>query len=410
MKNAALFFCLLFLKDLGAQPYVQGKTRHRFAQLNLGLDARTFIPNGSRSFSIEAAGNIEGFTLTPLTEARLMVGGTHFWGHADLYIAVPVISFGGSGFSTGPETGLKIFPWRIEHRKLRPYLGAAWLISGFQQDQGVMQWRSRFPLSAGLAYNYKSHLLELGGSYAYDNKLTYYIAPATKVCVRTQPFWISLSYKFMLETTLGAETGWLNGSTKKITDSLGRSGKLNGLTLAIGPSSAGFLKPSPYNAAVAPYLGNHQFANVFPEFGLGYYFHRPDLQLNLAYRTISSQLSAYGHTQLARRKALTLEAFLFFADYHGFVPFIGPSLGKEWLSVNETNALGETQNRNFSGLKPGLTFGWDIRPNRLQFFYLRTTLRWVPNLEVQMNNGKSVNFDQLEFNFIQLVVLPGRLF
>jgi hypothetical protein len=59
--------------------------------------------------------------------------------------------------------------------------------------------------------------------------------------------------------------------------------------------------------------------------------------------------------------------------------------------------------------KAGITFGWDIRPDDLQGWILRTNLRWHPNLNVNMPDGKQMKFDQLEFNFIQLVLYPERL-
>jgi hypothetical protein len=104
-----------------------------------------------------------------------------------------------------------------------------------------------------------------------------------------------------------------------------------------------------------------------------------------------------------------LESFKFLIDYHGFALFAGLNLSYEQFSVHEK----EYQNLStgtFDGIKPGITFGWDIRPNRLQTWYLRTNLRYFPNLFVTMPGGGSVHFEQLEFNFIQLVVFPGRMF
>jgi hypothetical protein len=96
-------------------------------------------------------------------------------------------------------------------------------------------------------------------------------------------------------------------------------------------------------------------------------------------------------------------------DYHGFVVFIGPALSLEWLNLTETKQQ-EVTIGNFRGLKPGITFGWDIRPNRLQAWYLRTNLRYFPNLGVRMPDDQHVPFDNIEFNFIQWVVFPGRMF
>jgi hypothetical protein len=60
-----LFFTLLWVNySAVAQPYVEGgKTRHRFAQLNLGLDQRMFSKTGSSSALINTNGQIETFEL-----------------------------------------------------------------------------------------------------------------------------------------------------------------------------------------------------------------------------------------------------------------------------------------------------------------------------------------------------------
>jgi hypothetical protein len=213
----------------------------------------------------------------------------------------------------------------------------------------------------------------------------------------------------MIDMTLKDEKNWLNGKTKRITDSLTILHRLSGLTLAIGPSAAFFLRSSPHNENTAPYLDNHKVTKVFPEFCLGYYLHRLDLQFNFAYRSMKSELDAYDFSQVAKRQALTFEIYKFICDYNGFDAFVGSAVSYEWLYVRETNQSGFTSNEKYNGVKPGITFGWDIRPNRLQIFYLRTNLRYFPNLNVKMNDGKNVFFDQLEFNFIQLVIFPERL-
>ena len=60
--------------------------------------------------------------------------------------------------------------------------------------------------------------------------------------------------------------------------------------------------------------------------------------------------------------------------------------------------------------RPGVTFGWDIRPDRLQAMILRTNLRYTPNLNVAVTGGRDVALDQVEFNFIQFVIFPRRFF
>lgn len=314
-----------------------------------------------------------------------------------------------SGFKTSVETGLKVFPWKIKHQNIHPYVGVSWVPCSFSQNNGVILSRSKFPITGGLVYNYRKHLVEFGAGYIPNHSFNYYISKSNQQVVKTHPYWISLSYKFMIETTLSAEKDWLSGRTKKLTDTLAVLKRLNGFTLAIGPSSSFYTKTSSHNAFVAPFADNHQFTDVFPELGVGYYWHKPDLQINVAYRTVRSELSAYDFSQKLNRKALTLEAYKFLFDYHGFVPFVGASASYEWLQVKE-NFNGQWNSFSNEGLHTGITFGWDIRPNRIQAIYLRTNLRYFPNLNVTMPSAKKMAFDQIEFNFIQLVVFPNRLF
>jgi hypothetical protein len=339
------------------------------------------------------------------TISYFAIGGTHFWGHADFHVSIPIMSFGTSEFETKSETGMKVFPMRVENKKLRPYAGIAWHPASLQRGDGAIKYSHTFPLSAGFAYLNGMHMLDAGLSWNPSNSQDYYVNPTTVSTLKTPPISINFTYKVMLETTLSAERDWKSGRTASITDQLASEGKLNGFTLSVGPSSSMYLASSAFNRDQAPYLHQHKIVNVFPEFGVGYYLHQPDVQFNLVYRSNVSEQNAYGTQQRAERQAITFEAYKFLFDYHGFAAFLGPAISHESLNVRH-----DGESASFNGLKPGLTFGWDIRPNRLQSWLLRTNLRWFPNLDVTMSNGQTVPMDQLEFNFIELVVFPGRMF
>lgn len=401
---------LHFTFVIKAQPYVEGgKTRHRFAQLNLGMDYRYFSGKGTQSAFFSSSGQKEFFQLEDHSEARFIIGGTHFWGHADFSISIPVFSSGNSGFSTRTETSVKYFPWRIESRKFRPYIGVALLPIQYKQDNGSELKRFKYPAMAGLVFNYKNYLLEAGVGYNYFNTEKYYISKSQNTSIKTHPIWIHFGAKLMLETTVNAEKNWLNGKTRLLTDTLAALHRLNGFTLAAGLSSAFYLTRSSYNNTNVPYADDHK-VSIFPEFGLGYYFHQPDLQINLAYRNINSEIKAYNYYQKVQRKALTLEVYKFIADYHGFAAFAGPAISYESLKITEKSDDVIITKKTKQGIKPGITLGWDIRPNRIQSWYLRTNLRYFPDLDIKMQDNLEISLDQLEFNFIQLVVFPGRLF
>jgi hypothetical protein len=390
LSGAIALAMVIVAGAMEAQPYVDGgETRHRFAQLTLGGDARTFPAGGST-----AAGALQ--------ETRFIIGGTHFWGHADFFIALPILRSGDSDFRTRVETGARWYPWRLESGKVRPYVGASLMGVQYEQGDGPRIGRMTMPVTAGLTYQRNDHIVTLGvGRTDYEAK--YPLDAVTRTDVRMHPTWISLGYTRSLETTLSAEEGWASGQTAARTERALARGLIGGFNLAVGPSSAFFLRESSHLRAVGS-AGQHLSAELFPEIGAGWYFAKPDVQVNLAFRRNSSEVAGYGYEHTARRTSVAAEAYAFLFDYQGFVPFIGPHVSHEWLRV-EGDANGTT-----SRFAPGLTFGWDIRPDRLQLFTLRTALRWTPGLSVRVEDGRRVPFDQLEFNFIQFVLYPGKLF
>jgi hypothetical protein len=195
---------------------------------------------------------------------------------------------------------------------------------------------------------------------------------------------------------------------KEVTDILAERGRLNGLYIGAGISSAFWLKQSEYNVAARPYINKYS-TSIMPDFTLGYYLHRPDLNLAIGYRGYGASTNTYGAVQQLNRKSLLFEATKYLFDYHGFVPFIGPTISYENLSFKENFEGQRTFDVEEIKFGYGLTFGWDIRPNRIQSWILRTNLRWYPNLFLEVEPNTKVSFDNLEFNFIQLIIYPNRM-
>lgn len=412
---SALFYSLV----INAQVYIEKQTRHRFAQLNVGLDVQ-ISTSGNISY-LDAEGNIQSLTLNPKYRPRFIIGGTHFWGHADFYIAIPLTNptiekENQTIFCySGVETGFKYYPFRIEHHKLRPYLGVA--LTGYYLEQNNKNFvygngpelsTSAFPVLAGCTFNHKSHLFEAGMVWNYKSKQDYYISRETKSSISTAPIYFQLGYKYMLETTLSAERDWESGRTQKITIEKAEKKELNAFYLGVGISAAFCLQESSYNKNLRPYIYKYSGA-LLADFSLGYYFHKPDLNIGLSYRAYSDGTDSYGALQKTKRKSLALECSKFLFDYHGFVPFVGPSLSFEQLSFEEMFEQTQTQTISNNQMAYGILFGWDIRPNRLQSILLRTNLRWFPKINLNLEGGQSISFSTLEFNFIQLVVYPGRM-
>jgi hypothetical protein len=413
-----LLSCLLYIQAT-AQPYVEGgKTRHRFAQLLIGADAMVF-PSSGRTFARSENGALSDFTPHPALVPRINIGGTHFWGHTNFYISIPVanvldssVPFGGDyTFNPGVETGLRVYPWRIEEKKIRPFVGAAFAVTDWQQNSnrgsGAFAHQARYPVQLGLTYQRKQLLFELGAGQFFNNESDYYVGPNETVSIALPSTYFWLGCNWQIETTLSAESSWQNGRTAATVERLEEKRALSGWSVAVGPSSAFVQGSAPRNEKLYPAIGEHRGTPIFPEFGLGYYYYPWDAHINLAFRANRSERSAYEATQLLQRRAVTLEAYKFLFDYHGFVPFIGPHLSREWLSLEETVQRSTPYKGSEVQWVPGITFGWDIRPNQLQGFILRTNLRYTPTQNIGPEGG--VSFQQLEFNFIQMVFYPGRV-
>lgn len=421
MKNLLLSTIITLYSwcSLNAQIYTEKQSRHRFAQMTLGADFQTSF-GGSTQF-LTKDNEVENLNFSPTGSPRILIGGTHFWGHADFQLSIPLTgnSVAASNQNilayTGVETSFKYFPWRIENNKIRPYIGTAVTPYTYKQDNenlqagnGPEQGRTAFPLLAGFTLNKKAHLIELGVTWDYRNKQDYFISRTQQTKVNTSPLYAHLSYRFMFDTTIGAEEDWESGRTAKVTKKLGDAGKLNGIFLGAGMSSAWWLSESSYNAQNRPYLSKY-FTAIMPDFTVGYYFHKTDFNIGLTHRSYKSTSRAYGTAQVVERKSIGIEATKYLGDYHGFAPFLGPTFTNERLFFREGENGVLNQDLSENKLSYGLTFGWDIRPNRIQWFLLRTNLRWFPNLKLTVDENSSISFDKLEFNFIQFIFFPNRV-
>lgn len=419
MNKIYLFICFLGLShSLVAQVYVEKQTRHRFAQLNLGFDFQSSF-GGSVTY-LDASDRLQNLDLESLRRPRFLIGGTHFWGHADIYIAIPM---GGPtmssdnqeiNFLSGVETVFKYYPWRIAHNKIRPFIGTSLAPFYFEQDNDNLLFgdgpelnHTGLPLLAGLSFNNKNHLVDLGFMWNYANERDYYISRDQIATIDTPPLYVNLSYRYMIETTLNAEKNWESGRTAEVVEALEAEKKLDGIYLGAGMSSAWWMGQSTYNTANRPYIERYS-TSIMPDFTLGYYFNKADLNIATSYRGYGTSTNTYGAIQSLNRRSLVLEATKFIFDYHGFVPFVGPALSYERLSFTESFERELVHDMTDDQVSYGLTFGWDVRPNRLQNFILRTNLRWFPDLQLEVDNNQSISFNNIEFNFIQLIIYPNR--
>jgi hypothetical protein len=400
-------------------PYEKyGNHRYAFAQLTVGGDIR-YTPRIGTSYLQSADGGITPYDIGGDSWARFNIAGFHFWGRFDFYVSIPMVnltrpSIGDNGktlFDGGAETGIKYFPWRMQMLKIRPFVGVSFnQITYSQEVNDINQMnleRNTYPLHIGFNYaTAKGIMFDFGLSYTANSNHDYYISKSTFSEIELPKYRAYIGVRKILDTTMGTITNEKNGNLQRWTDELLNSGKANSISLAIGPS-APFYIDNEFNSRYYPYLGDMKGSRTFLDIGLGYYLAKSDIHFNIAFRTYKNKMNAFDTDLEYQRRSIGFEVYKFLGDYHGFVPFIGPIISHDRNTINVDVNNTRDMSVDDSGLRAGITFGWDIRPTNIETLVLRTNLRLYPNYNIDVG-GEDVKFTALEFNFIQVVFYPTR--
>ena len=183
---------------------------------------------------------------------------------------------------------------------------------------------------------------------------------------------------------------------------------LSSIFLAAGPAYSFIIGNSSYNRDIRPYLDDYKTTSLFPDLGIGYYNYHLDAAVNISSRFYSVSLSGFDVYQKVNRTSFGLELYRFVGDYHGFVPFIGPILTYEIINGLEIESGKTVFNHGSNFLSGGVIVGWDIRPKRTDWWGIRTNIRYFPFLKLPATLGKHLDLQQIELNFLQLILYPGR--
>jgi hypothetical protein len=382
-----------------------------FATMTMGGDLLS-IPGGTM--------NING-NKTNLSNSfmpRFNIGATHFWGHADFYVTFPLIS----SFSTKPagvlkysfkesvETGAKVYPWPIKKDRLRPYMGISFQPQIFKittlesQYGGAENETFITPIHLGLTYATSKYLVNFGVRHNSKVNYDYYIDKSRIAQIKTSPITFNFSiFRYFDVDRSAANKNFVDQSNIKHY-LLKKHNKISTWYVGVGATTALEMSKSSYFKKIHPYF-NNDMTNSFisPEISFGRYLHGADMNINASFRFFNWNLKAFDTKANMKRTSLALEPYKFLFDYHGFVPFIGPSLNIEKLSYNENNNELSKEKK----LALGIVFGWDIRVTQTSTSLLRTNLRYIPNHHLKIGAEK-IKFDHLEFNFIQYIHFFGR--
>lgn len=414
MRHIILFVILSGFCKVQAQ---QTKTQHNFAQTYFGISAQ-FSPASGYTHILQPDDKTSKINLPAGIEPRLEIGGLHFWRKADFYISIPIKNFllntnenVNQHFSTGIATGARYFPLQIRKNKLRPFAGINWSTPWYWQQQkdsasGPVIRRNTFMLEAGFTYATKKYRLwDFSIQYMPQNNFNYAISREQFANVKLPAISFKLGYKFLFDFTQGNNMEVLN----RFYDHLKSEKKLSGFTIAAGPSVAFSTQKSSYLPTQKPFVQNPMPSGFYADLGIGYYFHKPDLELRLSYKSVNQHQEAYNFYHELKTKSVSLEAFKFLFDYKGFVPFAGAAVSYNQITYSENDNGIAQNNLNQNMFAPVLVLGWDIRPTQSEILVLRTNIRYTFPKSLTIGN-LSIPLNHLEINFIQLVLYPERIF
>lgn len=406
---ALLLLCLCF-QWLNAQIYKDhGKTRFTFAQSTIGYDLE-FTPATGHGFRYQN-GDLEKLTFGNTVTPVISITGLHFWGRAEFFTSISLPSWSLDktqpfSFSRYAGTGFKFFVLPIRKKGLSPYVGSSIGAFAFKVDDAATLKRVEFPVLAGITYSFNHGLLEAGVNYYARNKYDYFVSKDVVAPLSTPHLAFVIDYKYFFDLSFRPSSapneGLAKGSDK------GQQ-KLNSFFVAAGPAYSFLLSRSSYNTSMRPYLDDYKITSLFPDLGLGYYHYKRDAALNISYRGYSMELKGFDVQQSVKRRSFAFELYKFVGDYHGFVPFIGPLVSRERFGVKETQSGVTTIDNQYDFWAAGVIGGWDIRPRRIDWWGVRTNIRYFPGLNLKLTGSHSLALSQLEVNFLQLIIYPTRL-
>jgi len=371
------------------------KDKYTFAQTYIGAQTNT----------------LGGLNSPEYMAGRFLIGGTHFWQKADFYISIPLFTsrIGGEDwrYSEGVITGFRYLPFGLSRKGPRPFAGAQWITPELRVGDGPLFETSRFGLETGLNIAFGSlYTLELSAHHVFNNQVNYSISREEKNRFETPNFGLSIALKKYFDTTSSLSSENAQAYQKKRFDGFAKEGKLSAWNLAIGLSANVSTSDVPMLEAY-DFIPDKPPLTVFPDVAVGYYSHKLDGGIRASWRPMTLTDQAYGVHYRIRQHRLAIEGFKFLFDYKGFVPFVGFSLGNDFINAELIDGELPKIQDDYSALSSGITFGWDIRPTETESWILRTNLRYLiqsdSNVDILNATGRN-----LEVNFIQMVIYPDR--
>lgn len=403
--------------NASAHRRVQAERRYRFAQTYLGFGAAVAPVTGTYT-PADGEATVE---LPVLVAPRLVLGGLHFWGHIDLYGGFSPTWFQAgreddrTRLTIGVETGIKVYPWALSPGTVRPFAGLAWAPNTFERGDGPLVTMHQMPVMGGVAYRSGLFILEWGASLHLLGDSDYPTGRDPSQRARIDPniveTWLGIRFEF--DTTEGYIDRAASGALEREYRRRKAKGRLGGFEVAFGPSSGLPVTDSRFHGEGA-FLSGLRRPTFATDVAIGYLWPEIhdglDLAVRINHRFFDSADEGYRRRHDYERHSVSLDGLLFFANYLGFIPFVGVGVAAEHLAFSTEDELSASTGHWTTWTVGGsILLGWDIRPSRTSEWMLRTNLRYSPGLGLNVPTGE-VRYDYVELNLFQLVLYPERLF
>ena len=421
-----------------------------FAITTLGLDYHMFMPSSEAKWAVPFLEDFDNQPAPSLGSLNLVIGGLHFFDRADLYFSLPLVALTEAlGGYTNPKrevelsyltvAGGKFYPMSLSRGTVRPYVSGGlasrtFTMTGRKALSDSLERDIAWVVPIGVGVTWRSDLnllVDASLSYPLFDTMTAHgdVAPKPLVDdagkqttrdVELGALTFTLGLRWARDTNGHINQEEYRGDEAQRLARMMRTKSAGGLTLAVGLSTRLAHNGSDYFDGHRPFLAGAYDEGFFPHATIGWYHFEWDAEVRAAWRMVSGDAMGYGATMETGRQGFFVEAIkMIDIGYFGFVPWIGIGFGYELLELKDsttvtidtvTNATSQrTESWSDSKAVLSIPFGWDLRISPSSWWFLRTSLRWIPVAEVEVAKGVTYDFGGLEFDFIQFVMYPGRL-
>ena len=269
--KSALFLSLFlpFLFSVNAQ-----RNRYRFAETYFGFEGEFVSENTTFSY-FNKDGVRKNEKVASTLSPRILIGGTHFWGHADFYISIPIVNLKLNGskalnYNNDVLTGFRVLPFQLKNKTLRPFLGIGLNGKSLEIENGPFYTNWQCFLEGGINYRFANKIIGLELRYFPKSNYQAAISRTDFESIQLSPLSFSISYKKALDFTAGYARESSKRYMKRVYEKAEETGAYSAFSFGFGLSALIPLGKTEL-ASRKPFFNDEIEGDVTIDLGVGYY-------------------------------------------------------------------------------------------------------------------------------------------